>query len=427
MYAELGGFLVDHRRLDYVQDVLFRADKVKPGLPEVHYNLARYYRIVQSPSDEKKALDHVLRLLKDTDPLTRRRLTIEIDTHTRLGEYYTRIKEYITAEKELQTAIRLVEQNQRMKLIDRDSVFGRPYADLGDLSYYIQGDLVAAATAYQTAIDNTYVGPELTYKIGYIQYVGQNFKDALASFTTAEDTSAYPSVTDVMAPAATVPGGISAAATVPGGISAAATVPGGISAAATVPGGAAATGAGTPAAAEPAGHHGQRERLPRSPARAHAHGWPGAREPPVRPWQLLLPAGRLFRGTGILPSAEGPPGDQEGGGRNAAAGSEAGRPRAPSVPRPRVQQPRRHDDQDFSEDGRPEPEIAGHGRAHHRLGDRRFALQVHKHARTGRRPFRRNETRSVPSLNMRGILYPVTGLVPQIYQPIPKDFEATGW
>ena len=57
VFAELGGYLVDHRRLDYVQDVLFRADKDQPGLYEVHYNLARYYRIVKNAADEKKALD----------------------------------------------------------------------------------------------------------------------------------------------------------------------------------------------------------------------------------------------------------------------------------------------------------------------------------------------------------------------------------
>ena len=33
VFAELGGYLVDHRRLDYVQDVLFRADKAQPGSP----------------------------------------------------------------------------------------------------------------------------------------------------------------------------------------------------------------------------------------------------------------------------------------------------------------------------------------------------------------------------------------------------------
>ncbi|MGA2974035.1 MAG: hypothetical protein ABSF77_01865 [Spirochaetia bacterium] len=201
-FAELGGYLIDHRRLDYAQDVLFRADKNQPGLYEVHYNLARYYRLVQSDADEKKALDATVKMMKSTDVLTPERLRIEIDTHTRLGEYNYRNKEYITAENELQDAIALVGQNQKMKtIIDKNRIYGRPYADLGDLYYYIQGDLQAATLQYQAAIANLYTAPELSYKIGYIQYMQKDYKAALVSFTSTEDASAYPSGNEALAPA----------------------------------------------------------------------------------------------------------------------------------------------------------------------------------------------------------------------------------
>jgi tetratricopeptide (TPR) repeat protein len=205
VFAELGGYLVDHRRLDYVQDVLFRANKTQPGMWEAHYNLARYYRLVKSPADEKSALDATKRLLeltKTTDAVTRRRLTIEIDTYTRLGEYYYGTGEYLPSEQALQMAIQLVESNQRMKLIEKDRLFGRPYAVLGDLYYNIQGDLQNAATQYQKAIDNLYTDPELTYKIGYIQYARKNYEGALDSFTNAEEASSYPSGNESLAPAA---------------------------------------------------------------------------------------------------------------------------------------------------------------------------------------------------------------------------------
>jgi TolA-binding protein len=205
VFAELGGYLVDHRRLDFAQDVLFRADKNQTGLYEVHYNLARYYRIVKSLDDEKKALNATVTLLdrtKNTDAVTRRRLAVEIDTHTRLGEYYYGTREYIPSEKELQTAIRLVENNQQMKLIEKNRLFGRPYAVLGNLYYNVQGDLQSAASQYQKAIDNLYTDPELTYKIGYIQYAQQDYKSALLTFTSAEDASAYPSGNEALAPAA---------------------------------------------------------------------------------------------------------------------------------------------------------------------------------------------------------------------------------
>jgi hypothetical protein len=35
------------------------------------------------------------------------------------------------------------------------------------------------------------------------------------------------------------------------------------------------------------------------------------------------------------------------------------------------------------------------------------------------------ETQNLPSLNMRGSLYPSARFDPQIYALIPKDFEAT--
>jgi tetratricopeptide (TPR) repeat protein len=172
---------------------------------EAHYNLARYYRLVKSPADEKSALDATKRLLeltKTTDAVTRRRLTIEIDTYTRLGEYYYGTGEYLPSEQALQMAIQLVESNQRMKLIEKDRLFGRPYAVLGDLYYNIQGDLQNAATQYQKAIDNLYTDPELTYKIGYIQYARKNYEGALDSFTNAEEASSYPSGNESLAPAA---------------------------------------------------------------------------------------------------------------------------------------------------------------------------------------------------------------------------------
>lgn len=207
-FAELGGYLVDHRRLDFAQEVLFRADKVKPGLAEVHYNLARYYRIVKSTADEKLALDAVIRNLKNTDPLTVKRLSIEIDTYTRRGELYYRSGELIAAEKDLQTAVSLVEQNQKMKLIGKERLFGRPYAALGDLYYYVQGDLANASVQYQNAMANQLTDPGLSYKIGFIQYTGHDYKSALASFASTEDQSAYPSGSDEImsgAPGETAP------------------------------------------------------------------------------------------------------------------------------------------------------------------------------------------------------------------------------
>ena len=40
---------------------------------------------------------------------------------------------------------------------------------------------------------------------------------------------------------------------------------------------------------------------------------------------------------------------------------------------------------------------------------------------------RRSEDRSLPSLNMRGILYPVKEFVLHPYELLPRDFKAIDW
>jgi len=377
-FAELGGYLVDHRRLEFAQDVLFRADKVKPGLAEVHYNLARYYRIVKSTADEKRALDGVIRSLKNTDPLTVRRLTIEIDTYTRRGELYYRSGELIAAEKDLQTAVSLVEQNQRMKLIGKDKIFGRPYAALGDLYYYVQGDLANASVQYQNAIANQLIDPGLSYKIGFIQYAGHDYKNALASFASTEDQSAYPSGSDDMmlgAPGETAPAA-----------------------------GSAPLGAASPAA--PA--------VPAAPA-------PPAARVPVN---LLFALGNCFfqRGDyfaaqgyylGLLDRLEL---------KKAAIGNLL----PLEVPEHRALM-----DNLVKVNNNLGVTMI---RLAERTGDRRKRSEALVYLTAaaqiadslGRAPDTvvRGETRSLPSLNMRGILYPTSNFVLQIFQDLPKDLQA---
>ena len=187
VYAELGGYLIDHRQLDHAEEVLFKAEEARPNLAEIHYNLARYYRLTQRPDDEMLALTTTVKLLRPSDPLTPKRLAMEIDTHTRLGELYNQEARYINGEKELTDAIARVEESQKNKLIGTGGIFGRPYADLGDLHYYIVGDLDVARALYQKAVDNQYFDPSLDYKIGFTQYAQGDYRTALASFAKTED------------------------------------------------------------------------------------------------------------------------------------------------------------------------------------------------------------------------------------------------
>ncbi len=186
-YAELGGYLIDREELSFAQEVLFKAMEAQRDLPEIHYNLARYYYAVKDPAEEMKALQGALMSLKKPGPLSRSRIVMEIDSHTRLGELYNRNQEYLNAEKEFREAIRIVEDSQKRKLVGADKIFGLPYRGLGNLAYYVQGDLNAAYLEYQKAIGNGLKTPEMDYKIGYIHYAQEDYKAALDSFTDASE------------------------------------------------------------------------------------------------------------------------------------------------------------------------------------------------------------------------------------------------
>jgi len=370
-FAELGGYLVDHRRLDFAQDVLLRAEKVQRGLLAVHYNLARYYRITQNADDEKKALDatkQILDLTRPTAALTSQRLAIEIDTHTRLGEYYYRGQEYLPAQSELQAAIRLVETNQKMGLIGKGALYGRPYAVLGDLSYYIEGNLDAAATQYQNAAANSFTSPLLTYKIGYVQYSRKDYKRALATFADAEDASAYPSPADMFAAAEP------------------------------------AIPAATPSA---------------QPAAPGAGGQP--------PQNLLYALGDTFyqRGDYFAAQASFMRLRERLETRRAALGT--------------LHPEDRPDDRALLNTLIKVNNNLGVTmyRLGERTGDRRkksealvylsAANEIASSLARSPDTVRRSEDRPLPSLNMRGILFPVSGFVLQIYEDLPKDFQAITW
>ena len=57
-YAELGGYLIDKNDLDDVRGILTRTLETDPELSEGHYHLARYFRRVDNPEEERKALDY---------------------------------------------------------------------------------------------------------------------------------------------------------------------------------------------------------------------------------------------------------------------------------------------------------------------------------------------------------------------------------
>ena len=185
IYAELGGYLVTNDTLSDVQSVLFRAMEADTNLPEIHYNLARFFKKVERPTEERKALINAYRLLTGEDKRTVEHEKMLIDTINRQGEAYYNNQEFLDAEKKYIEAISLYEDGLERNRLTPDSQFGKVYSNLGDIYYYISGDYSSAGIDYRKAEQNGYNPPVLKYKIGAIEYLDDNFEDALLRFHTA--------------------------------------------------------------------------------------------------------------------------------------------------------------------------------------------------------------------------------------------------
>ena len=56
------------------------------------------------------------------------------------------------------------------------------YADLGDLDYFISGNMDNALLNYTKATKNEYDNASVNYKIGFIQYAKKDYEQALSAF-----------------------------------------------------------------------------------------------------------------------------------------------------------------------------------------------------------------------------------------------------
>ena len=186
-YAELAGYWIDKGRYDSIPAMLFKAMEEKMNEPGIHYQLARYYRYVQDPGEEEKALAAAIQLLERMQPLDKKHLFMVIDSYNRRGETFWRKDEYLEAEEYFQKAIDRIEDAQRRKIFGQREEFGLAYKNYGDIYYYISHDLEPALDLYLKAINNRYETPDLDYKMGYIHYAADRYEDALLNFSKVID------------------------------------------------------------------------------------------------------------------------------------------------------------------------------------------------------------------------------------------------
>ncbi|MFP4644957.1 MAG: periplasmic flagellar collar protein FlcA, partial [Spirochaetales bacterium] len=188
IFAETAGYLLDHERITYIRDMLSRARNVDPELPDIHYQLARFYDSMDERSSQAVALQNARTLFPEYEPLGSRRLGMHIDTYTLSAEYYAEGEEYLTAEQYYAEAIDRYESARASDLVDVEERFGRMYAGLADIYYYQSGEYDAARENYESAEENEYSTNNMRYKLGWIEYRDEDYDGAIDRFETVSNS-----------------------------------------------------------------------------------------------------------------------------------------------------------------------------------------------------------------------------------------------
>ncbi|TVR85850.1 MAG: hypothetical protein EA428_15150 [Spirochaetaceae bacterium] len=185
IYAELGGYLMDYDELDDAGDVLHRVLDKRFDIPELHFHLARYFSRVSRPTDQLTALNNAISLFEQTEPLTPRQAGMLVDTYGRAGRYHYEREDFLLSEQHFRDGISHYEQARSIGFLEPEERFGSLYAGLGDIHYYIAGELDAALRRFREAESAGYRTRELSYKKGFVHYNRERFEEALDEFMNA--------------------------------------------------------------------------------------------------------------------------------------------------------------------------------------------------------------------------------------------------
>jgi len=194
--AELGGYLLDKKfevsegvpseyadRIEGIRDVLLRAINDDGSYPESYYHLARYYHNYGSALEERQSLKDAIRTFDAAGKETPKRARYRIDSHRRLAESLINTKEFFPAEEELIRGVRLYEDARARQVLKTDPLFGRLYAGLGDLEFFVKdGNMAASLRFYEEAERNLWSPPEIRYRMGAAHYQLEQWEDALLRF-----------------------------------------------------------------------------------------------------------------------------------------------------------------------------------------------------------------------------------------------------
>ena len=198
---ELSGYLLEKRygelkpseeelrhKIEDVRNLLERALKADPQNAIALYNMGHYFIETENNSSAKKMLQLAIDSFREQTTRSKRDTYKYINSFRMLGERYAESRAYILAEETYVNGIQLFEAKNRESNFESTPQIGELYSNLGDLNYYISGDMKTALQNFTDAIENKYDTASIRYKVGYIQYTNKNYAEALGSFILSSDS-----------------------------------------------------------------------------------------------------------------------------------------------------------------------------------------------------------------------------------------------
>ncbi len=193
--VELSGYLLNKRygtlplseenlrsHIEGLRSMLEDAMKRAPNNPMAMYNMGQYFVKTNNGKKGIAFFNGAIEVFKSQQYRNRRDTYRYIDTYRLLGEEYTNEREFILAEQAYQQGIDLFEKENNSSGFESTADIGKLYADMGDLDYFISGDMDTALRNYIKAVNGKNDTPSIRYRIGFIQYRNRNYPEALGSF-----------------------------------------------------------------------------------------------------------------------------------------------------------------------------------------------------------------------------------------------------
>ena len=202
--TELSGYLLEKRynpkpldseklrsKIDDVRMLLEKAVQTDKTMPEAYYNLGRFFIYNNKPDGAIENLTEAINLFKTAAPMTARRTVRYVDAMRLLGEQLVDQKKYLDAQTLYADALSIYRDYTAFKPLPPNKDIGKLYADYGDIDYFISYNFDSALDSYQNAVKELYNTPSVNYRIGYIHYQQENYRQAIEAMSRAYAEKAH--------------------------------------------------------------------------------------------------------------------------------------------------------------------------------------------------------------------------------------------